>query len=255
MKLPKPNVIFSALVLTILGSSIFLNFALYNQAKKYYLEVNQVRLDPLGLTYYPINSQGTAKTGSLRVVFFGDSRAFGWKSPNIQGYEFINRGISSQTSVQSLQRFSSHVSSLKPNLVVIQIGINDLKNVALFPGSRDSIVSNCKANIRRIVEESKNLGATVIVTTIFPVGEVPLERKPFWSDDVGKAVKEVNTYIATLADDKTIVFDTFPILADNRGMVLEKYRSDELHLNKQGYVALNKKFGELLNAIAQKLTK
>jgi hypothetical protein len=51
MKLPKPNVILSALVLTILGSSIFLNFALYNQAKKYYLEVNQVRLDPLGLTY------------------------------------------------------------------------------------------------------------------------------------------------------------------------------------------------------------
>ncbi|AFY99269.1 SGNH/GDSL hydrolase family protein [Calothrix sp. PCC 6303] len=252
MKLRKLNVILSALVLTILGSSIFLNFVLYNQAKKYYLEVNQVRLDPLGLTYHPINSSEATNTRSLRVVFFGDSRAFGWISPNVKEYEFINRGISSQTSVQSLERFSSHVSSLKPNLVVIQIGINDLKNVALFPDRRDTIIRNCKANIRRIVEDSKNLGATVIVTTIFPVGEVPLQRKPFWSDDVGKAVKEVNTYIATLADNKTIVFDTFPILADNQGMVLEKYRSDELHLNQQGYMAINSKFVELLNAIALK---
>jgi hypothetical protein len=51
------------------------------------------------------------------------------------------------------------------------------------------------------------------------------------------------------------VFNTFPILADNRGMMLEKYRADELHLNQQGYVAINKKFVELLNTIAQKLTK
>ncbi|NJK68936.1 MAG: hypothetical protein HC789_06100 [Microcoleus sp. CSU_2_2] len=43
------------------------------------------------------------------------------------------------------------------------------------------------------------------MTTIFPVGEVPLERKPFWSDEISRAIKEVNAYIATLAGEKTLV--------------------------------------------------
>lgn len=145
-----------------------------------------------------------------------------------------------------------HVSSLKPKIVIIQVGVNDLKTIPLFPESRNAIVANCQANIKRIVEESKNLGAVVIVTTIFPVGEVPLERKPFWSDDISRAIKEVNTYIATLAGDKIIVFDTFPIIGDSQGMILPKYRSDELHLNAEGYEILNQNLSQLLNTMEQK---
>lgn len=83
--------------------------------------------------------------------------------------------------------------------------------------------------------------------TIFPVGEVPLQRKPFWSDDISRAIKEVNAYIATLAGDKIIVFDTFPILGDSQGMMLPKYRADELHLNEEGYAILNQNLSQLLN--------
>ena len=150
-----------------------------------------------------------------------------------------------------MQRFKYHVNSLKPNIVVIQVGINDLKTVALFPERRNLIVANCRANIKRIVDDSKNLGAVVILTTIFPVGEVPLQRKPFWSDDIAKSVNEVNAYIATLAEDKVIIFDAFSILADSQGMML-KYGSDELHLNNQGYEILNKELVQLLDKIKSK---
>ncbi len=255
MKLSKRYVLLNALVLIMLGGSFFFNFSLYSQAKKYYFELNQTRLDPLGLSYYPVNFKEVAGTHPFRVVFFGDSRAASWTPPNISGYEFINRGISSQTSVQTIERFSYHVRPLKPNVVVVQVGINDLKTVALFPEHRKLIVANCQANIKRIVEESRNLGAVVILTTIFPVGHVSLARKPFWSDEIDQTVKETNAYIATLADDKTIVFDTFSILADSQGMMLQKYSADELHLNQQGYVILNEELVRLINRIKQRMVQ
>ncbi|WP_293129384.1 GDSL-type esterase/lipase family protein, partial [Microcoleus sp. bin38.metabat.b11b12b14.051] len=222
----KPTMLSIALLL-VLGSSIILNILLFSRAKQYYRELNQTRLDPLGLNDHPIDAQPVTNTKQTRVVFFGDSRAASWIAPNLNQYEFINRGIGSQTSVQTLQRFTYHVSSLKPKIIIIQVGVNDLKTIPLFPERRNAIVANCQGSIKRIVEESRKLGAVVIVTTIFPVGEVPLERKVFWSDDISRAIKEVNAYIATLAEEKTIVFDTFPILGDSQGMILPKYRRDE----------------------------
>ncbi len=235
-----------------LGCSLAVNLLLYSRAKQYYIELNQTRLDPLGLSNYHQNSQPVNNPNISRIVFFGDSRAASWISPQIDGYEFINRGISSQTSIQSIERFSAHVRPLKPNIVVIQVGVNDLKTIALFPERKQEIIANCQANIKRIVGEVQSLGAVAIVTTIFPVGEVPLERKPFWSDDIAVAIKEVNTYIATLANDKTIVFNTFPLLADDRGMMLSKYRLDELHLNPQGYALLDRELVKQIGKLDRK---
>jgi lysophospholipase L1-like esterase len=235
--------------LGVLGCSIFINFLLYNRVNKYYLELNQTRLDPLGLSYYPVNSQAVTKPNRSRVIFFGDSRAASWTPPQIDRYEFVNRGIASQTSVQTIDRFSAHVSSLKPAIIIIQVGVNDLKTIALFPERKQEIITNCKTNIQRIIQVSRKLGAVVMVTTIFPAGEVPLERKPFWSDEIGLAIKQVNTYIATLADDKTIVFDTYALLADRHGLMLPQYRLDELHFNQQGYKILNQELARKLAKI------
>jgi lysophospholipase L1-like esterase len=247
--LNKIYLLLSILGLGVLGCSIFVNFLLYNRFNKYYLELNQTRLDPLGLSYYAVNSPAVDKPSRSRVVFFGDSRAASWIPPKIDRYEFINRGIPSQTSVQTIDRFSAHVSSLKPDIIIIQVGVNDLKTIALFPERKQEIITNCKTNIQRIIQVSRKLGAVVMVTTIFPAGEVPLERKPFWSDEIGLAIKQVNTYIATLADDKTIVFDTYALLADRHGLMLPQYRLDELHFNQQGYKILNQELARQLAKI------
>ncbi|MEM9926571.1 MAG: SGNH/GDSL hydrolase family protein [Cyanobacteria bacterium P01_D01_bin.50] len=249
MKSNKLHIFLTSLLLLILGGSIFFNILIFDKAKKYYLELNETRLDPFGLNYYPVNLKKLNLERQIPVVFFGDSRAEGWISPNISGYEFINRGIHGQTSVQTIQRFSSHLPYLQPNIVIIQVGVNDLKTIGLFPERSESIVTNCRENIKQIVEESKNLGAVVILTTIFPVGEVPLQRQPFWSDEIGGAVNEVNSYITTLAEDRVIILDAFSILADSQGMMPRKYGKDELHLNKQGYEILNLELVKLLNTI------
>lgn len=226
------------------GASVALNFFLYSQLKKYYVELNQVRLDPLGLSYYNQDPKLKERENIKRVVFFGDSRAASWPAPKLEGYEFINRGVSGQTSAQTSQRFEHHIGDLAPDIVVIQVGINDLKTIPLMPENRNVIIDLCRSNIRQMVEDSKALGATVIVTTILPVGQVPIIRKPVWSDDIAQAIYEVNGYIDSLADDQVIVFDGFSAIANEQGLMAEDYRMDELHLNTQGYGALNQAFVE-----------
>ena len=244
MKLVKVSSLLTCLGIPLVGASVALNFFLYNQLKQYYVELNQVRLDPLGLSYYNQNPKLNDKEDNKRVIFFGDSRAAGWPEPSIEGYQFINRGVGGQTSAQTSQRFEYHMEDLAPDIVVIQVGINDLKAIPLMPESRNVIIDLCRANIRQMVEDAKALGATVIVTTILPVGEVPIIRKPVWSDDIAQAIYEVNGDIDSLddEDDQVIVFDSFSALADAQGLMTEEYRSDELHLNEQGYTALNQAF-------------
>ncbi|MEM9006393.1 MAG: GDSL-type esterase/lipase family protein [Cyanobacteria bacterium P01_F01_bin.86] len=249
MSIQKGWALLSALLAIGLGGSIFLNVRLFHYAQHYYRELNKTQLDPLGLSEYAVESPNQTDSQKPRVVFFGDSRAASWKFPAHTEYEFINRGIGGQTSTQTVQRFEAHVRALQPDIVIIQVGINDLKAVALFPHRQDEIIANCKNNIQQLVEASRALEATVILTTIFPVGTVPLERQPFWSDAIGQAVEDVNHYIFTLASESILVLDTFPVLADSQGKMRSEYSQDELHLNDQGYVVLNEELVTLLDSM------
>lgn len=247
MKLVKVSSLLLYLGIPVVGVSVALNFFLYGQLRKYYVELNQVRLDPLGLSYYNSDSKLNEKGENKRVVIFGDSRAADWPAPNIEGYEFYNRGVGGQTSAQTSQRFNFHLSDLEPDIVVIQAGVNDLKAIPLMPEERNIIIDLCRSNIRQMVEDAQALGATVIVSTILPVGEVPFIRQPVWSDDVAQAIYEVNGYIDSLQSDRVFVFDGFSAIADGQGLIPEDYRKDELHLNDQGYIALNEAFVDFVN--------
>ncbi|WP_413164226.1 GDSL-type esterase/lipase family protein [Capilliphycus salinus ALCB114379] len=250
MKAPKFSLLLNVFLLILLGSSITLNFLLFNVGKKYYLELNATRLDPLGWGKYPLDSNPPAKTNSkVRLIFFGDSRSASWPSPEVEGFEFINRGIGSQTSIQTIQRFEQHITPLKPDVVLLQVGVNDLKTIPLFPWRKELTISDSKRNIQEIVEKSKALGAVVILTPIFPVGDIPLERQPFWSDEVGLAIEDVNTYINSLADENVIIFDALSVLVDEKGVVKREYQKDELHLNSEGYKVLNQEFVKFLNSL------
>src|ERR1051325_6053608 len=62
-----------------------------------------------------------------RVVFLGDSITEGWDLPgSFPGKPYLNRGISGQTTPQMLIRFRRDVVALKPAVVVILAGTNDV---------------------------------------------------------------------------------------------------------------------------------
>ena len=151
-----------------------------------------------------------------------------------------------------LQRFDYHVKPLKPHVILVQVGINDLKTIPLFPERKESIIDNCQKNILRIVAKSTILEATVILTTVFPVGKLPIGRRLVWSHEVTSGVDKVNTYIRSLAEERVIVFDAFSILADGKGNVRPEYSQDFLHLNAAGYKVLNRELKQLLATLETK---
>jgi lysophospholipase L1-like esterase len=229
--------------------SLAFNVLLFLQARYYYLQLNQTNLDPLGLRAFSTDSlkQNVPAASTTTVLFFGDSRAAQWSIPEkIKGFSFVNRGINNQTSAQVLGRFDRHVVPLRPNIIILQVGINDLKAIPLFPDRKAAIISNCKTNIQQLVTRSVNSGATVILTTIFPVGPVPLTRQPFWSPEVAQAVSEVNTYLYSLKAKNVLILDAYSVLAKNN-QVQSNYVDDTLHINERGYKELNQELTHVLS--------
>jgi lysophospholipase L1-like esterase len=222
--------------------SLGLNLYGFDLLTTYYRDLNAVRLQPFNLDAFPPLSDQAA-SGST-VVFYGDSRAQNWPAPDLNGFTFINRGIGNQTSAQVALRFDAHVLPLRPDYLLLQVGVNDLKAIPLFPDQRDQIIRQVQANITSIVERAQALNAQVIVTTIFPVGDVPWQRRLVWSDGVAVAVREVNDFLRTL--DDVILLDTYALLADENGLLRPDFSLDELHLNDEGYAVLNIALVDLL---------
>ena len=114
------------------------------------------------------------------MAFFGDSRGYEWPSPADSAlFRFIISIVVGKTSVQSAARFKAHIEPLRPQVVVVQIGINDLTMIDLLPDRRTAIIAHCKHNIETIVSQARSLKATVILSTIFPLGPLSFTSQ-FW---------------------------------------------------------------------------
>ncbi len=248
----KNKIIISCLSIIILVS-LGLNFLFFNRSRKFYLQLNSLQLNPLAINYYPLipNPEETGNFQQKNIVFFGDSRARAWNFPKgFDDFNFIDRGISGQTTGQVLGRLNRHLKPLSPDIVIVQVGVNDLYRIPIFPEKKEIIISECKSNIKEIVSQSRQLGASVVMTTIFPLAEVPFDKKHFGSPDIViTAIKEVNDFIYSLENEDVIIFDTGDILVNQQGKVREEYSKDFLHLNRAGYKALNEKLMPILQEL------
>ena len=91
-------------------------------------------------------------------------------------------------------------------------------------------------------------GAVVILTTIFPVGPVSLERLLFWSPAVESAINTVNAFIKAQQSPQVIIMDTYALLSRN-GVRDEQYAFDFLHINAAGYERLNRELTGILERL------
>jgi lysophospholipase L1-like esterase len=145
-----------------------------------------------------------------------------------------------------LLRIDADMTDLHPSVVVFEGGVNDLKTIASFPERRSEILATCEANLERIVRRCRQAGATVVLVSVFPIGDVPLWRRPFWSSDVSAAIREINAFLPKLTGDGVVLFDASPVLAGDSGVVRRAYQLDYIHLSSAGYAALNEKLVPLL---------
>ncbi len=228
--------------------SVLLNIFLVKRARHFFREFSLVRLDPLGMAQVDApDDADLASSPEKRVVLVGDSRAAAWPTPDtLVGFIFINRGTNGHTAVQTQQRFAQHVAPLQPDIVIIQVGMNDLHSIAVLADDKEAIIRACEENIQALVAQSRALGAAVILTTIIPAQTPTLGDRLIWSDEVKTAVTTVNTFIHTQAADDVFILDAHALLADNRGLLAKPYAADTLHVNELGYELLNKALVQLL---------
>jgi lysophospholipase L1-like esterase len=237
--------------------SFTINLLLFRELKQTFISLYQISLNPLALTKF--DNQKIPSTELPRVVFFGDSRANDWQFPQNKNFQYINRGISGQTSAQILARFADHVAPLKPQVIVLQLGVNDLRMLPSSPQTRVDLVNNCQNNIAQIIEKADRINATVVLTTLFPLGSgnIPLKYRPFWAnlDEMKQEIVRVNQDLKSFSDRKenrqVIILDAYTYLETEDANKV-KYYKDLLHLNRRGYELLNQKLEKILREIQVK---
>ena len=168
--------------------SILLNVVLYQAARTFYNRESKFRLHPTGTPSF----METGPESSVRVMLLGDSRCAQWSGFAPHKYRVINAGVGNETTAQIRLRAVEAISKVRPSVVVLEAGINDLKTIPLIPDKEKEVIENCVTNLMELVRESRERGASVIVLSVLPVGRVELGRRLVWSDAVARSVDEVN---------------------------------------------------------------
>jgi len=168
--------------------------------------------------------------GEKRVVFMGNSITEGWGnlSPDFfKGKPYINRGISGQTTPQMLIRFRPDVINLKPAVVVILAGTNDIAG-----NTGPSTLEMIADNIFSMAEIAKANGIKVVISSVIPAFDYP------WKPGLEPAKKIValNEMLKAYALKNGLVYlDYFSAMADNRHGLKAELTYDGVHPNEAGY--------------------
>lgn len=173
---------------------------------------------------------GSPAVGEKRVVFMGNSITESWAvidSSFFKENEYIGRGISGQVSSQMLLRFRQDVIDLKPTLVVILAGTNDIAENA-GPITLKDIV----ANIISMTELAHENNIKVIISSVLPAYDFP------WRQGLQPAKKIImlNSMIKTYCDKNNISYvDYYSKMVDERKGLDKKYTNDGVHPTYDGY--------------------
>jgi lysophospholipase L1-like esterase len=191
----------------------------------------RVLLDWGGLTHYGSeNAELRLAPGENRVVFLGDEITENWgkgKTPFFPGKPYLNRGITRQTAAQMLVRFRQDVIDLKPRVVVIQAGTNDLASV-MGPSTEGTMAEYFMS----MVELAQLHGIRVVLASVTPVSDA--FQKMTTLRPPGKIVG-LNGWLKNYAKQSGAVYlDYYSALVAGRTMKKE-LTVDGLLPNEAGY--------------------
>ena len=178
--------------------------------------------------------------GEERVVFMGDSITDGWGKRYgkfFPGKPYINRGISGQTTPQMLIRFRPDVIALKPKVVVILAGTNDIGG-----NTGPSTLEMIEDSLASMTELAQANGIKVILSAVMPTCDYiqnQSTRRP------NSTIIELNKWMKSYAAaHKATYLDYFTPMLDDQGAFKKELTFDGLHPNDAGY--------EVMMPLAQK---
>lgn len=192
--------------------------------------------------YAADNEKVIASGRGVDIVFLGDSITEGWrdKSPAFFTLNRVCRGISGQTTPQMVLRMMADVIALRPRLVHIMAGTNDIAGNT----GRMTIQQSCD-NLRMMTELAQANGIKVLLASVPPADHFP------WRPglETVQPIRLLNLWIASYARRaRATHVDYTAALADEHGAMKPGMASDGVHPTAQGYAAMEKVLGPILTA-------
>lgn len=188
------------------------------------------------------------KKGEKRVVFLGNSITDQWLKYSPEFFadnNYINRGISGQTSYQFLLRFREDVINLNPDLVVINVGTNDCaENTCAF--NADITIGN----LISMVELAKANKIKVVLTSVLPAAGFRWNKN---ITDASERIELLNRRIKSYAKENRIPYvDYYSSMVSGSERALNpEFTNDGVHPLKSGYTVME----SLINPVIKRYLK
>lgn len=165
-----------------------------------------------------------------RVVFMGNSITEVWKNSDTAFFKnklYINRGIGGQVTEQMLLRFQQDVVELKPAVVVILAGINDIAE-----NNGPITIQQIHNNIVLMVKQARENKIRVVVSSVLPANNFP------WRQAIKPADKviELNTMLEAYCKANNVVYcDYYSKMVNNEKGLDKTLGYDGVHPTLAGY--------------------
>ncbi len=175
---------------------------------------------------------GPAQPDEKRVVFLGDSITDGWPlNQYFPGEPYVNRGIGGQITSQMLARMKADVLDLKPTVMVVLAGTNDI--------GRGVSTDTIKNNLSLIADLAVAHEILPVFASILPVSDHHEKNDPNYKRTPARppsTILEMNAWIRRMCDARGFVYlDYFSGLVDPDGYLQAALADDGLQPNVEGY--------------------
>jgi acyl-CoA thioesterase I len=178
--------------------------------------------------------------GEIRVVFMGDSITEAWgmkatatspaRGEFFPGKPYLNRGISGQTSPQMLVRFRQDVIDLKPAVVVILAGTNDVAE-----NTGKMTLEETLGNLNSMVELARASKIRPVLCSVLPASDFR------WHTGLAPApkIQALNALVKDYAAKNNIVYvDYYSPMVNSQGGLKTELSPDGVHPNAAGYAIM-----------------
>jgi len=183
--------------------------------------------------YAEINNRENApQPGKTRAVLLGDSITDGWRlNEYFPDKDYINRGISGQTTGQMLGRMQQDVINLKPAVMVLLAGTNDI--------ARGVQLEAIQYNITMIAALAEAAKIKPIFASVLPVHDYNMAQNPAWEVTKRRpmeTIRALNQWLLAFCQQRGHRYlDYFSSMVDSSGYLQKDLADDGLHPNSAGY--------------------
>jgi lysophospholipase L1-like esterase len=176
---------------------------------------------------------GPPSAARPRVVFLGDSITDFWRLNEYYGSDrdFVNRGISGQITGEMLGRMQADVIDLKPRLVLLLAGTNDI--------ARGVPLGAIENDLSMIADLAAAHHIEPMFASLLPISDYHQDANPQYRRSVQRPparILELNAWLKNFCEQRHYRYvDYYAALVDKSGQLQADLADDGLHPNGKGY--------------------